>query len=324
MGAHPILDKEFIEKIDDNKKREALTYCNPAFNSDPKLCFLNVKHEENGRRAHFGENYFLLTGQPNIIPPYTKKLLFQLIGVTESVTHTAHIIVTGNYLLAKGQSYALPTHYPVMILRDPPGGLSYASYKNVATTIKIAKYSDIDELKATVETKSYFETANDLNACTGGGVGAIILACKTTGDNKNNGGYEISPSVSFKWTGTRARTDKITVTWSYDTSKDPMLAGPMSDVFVVPNINVLYDKVTDVAWNAGNCTVTTTTRYDFNFDSKDSKPSFAFYSRWHIMSVKLPELKASLAVETDERKRNILNEGIAGWDLASSRPVIIP
>ncbi len=36
-----------------------------------------------------------------------------------------------------GNSFALPTHEPIMILRDPPGGDSYASYSYVQTTVRV-------------------------------------------------------------------------------------------------------------------------------------------------------------------------------------------
>ena len=129
VGANPVLDKEFMDRITDNATKQILTLCTTG-------CIIDVQHDSLGRNAHF--NYSLVTGQPNIISPYTKDINFQLIGVTQYVANTAKIIIVGNYLRGPGESFAFPTHYPVMILRDPPGGKSYVSYKNVATTINVA------------------------------------------------------------------------------------------------------------------------------------------------------------------------------------------
>lgn len=45
---------------------------------------------------------------------------FTIQDVTPSVSHTAAIIVQGYFTKGPGQSYALPTHKPILVLRDPP------------------------------------------------------------------------------------------------------------------------------------------------------------------------------------------------------------
>jgi hypothetical protein len=90
----------------------------------------------------------------------------------------------------------------------------------------------------------------------------------------------------------------------------------LSDVFVVPNFNVLYNKVTKITWDEVLCSANSRYTVEFDLKSDTSKPSFAFYSRWHIENVKLPELKAALAVVTDQTKIASLKQGIEGWESA--------
>jgi hypothetical protein len=163
-------------------------------------------------------------------------------------------------------------------------------------------------------TKNNVEYKND--ACTGGGVGALLLICKSTYEAVINPGFEWNIQGSRNWGKSYSKSNQITVTWSYETSQDPMLAGPLSDVFVVPNFNVLYNKVTKITWDEVLCSTNSSYTVEFDLKSDTSKPSFAFYSRWHIENVKLPELKAALTVVTDQTQRRSLEEGITGWESA--------
>jgi hypothetical protein len=51
-----------------------------------------------------------------------------------------------------GQSVSLPSHKPLLTLRDPPGGGSHSYYQNVKTTMKLTlenyeSYADIAACK---------------------------------------------------------------------------------------------------------------------------------------------------------------------------------
>ena len=105
-------------------------------------------------------------------------------------------------------------------------------------------------------------------------------------------------------------TNSFSMTWSYQTSDEPMRAGPESDVFVVPNLNVMYEEVFIVAWDDEDCKPALVERkeyYDgsnitefettvlFNVQAPESQPALSFYSRYHINLVKIPELADSIA-----------------------------
>jgi len=203
-----------------------------------------------------------------------------------------------------------------MILRDPPGGKSYVSYTNVATTINIASTEEENELREGVGfgIKTVVEAHAD--SCIGGGVGALVLICNKAFEVAGYPGTERNTKWGAQWFQSYSESNQITVTWSYETSQDPMLAGPLSDVFVVPNFNVLYNKVTKITWDEVLCSANSSDTIEFDLKSDTSKPSFAFYSRWHIENVKLPELKDALDVVTDQTKRASLKQGIEGWESA--------
>jgi len=72
-------------------------------------------------------------------------------------------------------------------------------------------------------------------------------------------------------------------------------AGKDSDIFVIPNLNVLYKEVSQVNWSNSTCSPDLDDDDEFLssfvFDLQDGKQeALAFYSRFHIDNVKLPEI----------------------------------
>jgi len=83
-------------------------------------CLENVQHNKNGKKA--GLDFRFAAGRPNpFASPYTKNINFKVIGGVRSVQHFSEFFIQGMYSKGSGNSFALPTHEPIMILRDPPG-----------------------------------------------------------------------------------------------------------------------------------------------------------------------------------------------------------
>ena len=86
-------------------------------------CAFAVEHDTNDEGKNSGgarvANLLFATGRPNIVAPYTKPIIFKVIGA--DLEHKAAIFIEGLYSKGPGNSFALPTHEPIMILRDPPG-----------------------------------------------------------------------------------------------------------------------------------------------------------------------------------------------------------
>ena len=51
----------------------------------------------------------------------------------------------------------------------------------------------------------------------------------------------------------KTESNKLSTTWSYTTSNEPARAGAQSDIFVVPNLSIMYTEVDIVSWDRGNC-----------------------------------------------------------------------
>ena len=75
---------------------------------------------DNGNFAGL-KNVGFVTGRPYPVGDSTRFMLFQVLGVDDDVRHTAEFFIQGLYTKGPGSSFALPTHQPIMVLRDPPG-----------------------------------------------------------------------------------------------------------------------------------------------------------------------------------------------------------
>jgi hypothetical protein len=60
-------------------------------------------------------------GRPNIYGNFRKDLTAEILDKDLQVKkiHHAFVVVTGDYTTGPGESFALPTYFPLMILRDP-------------------------------------------------------------------------------------------------------------------------------------------------------------------------------------------------------------
>ena len=169
-------------------------------------CAFAVEHDINDQDENVGgarvSDLLFATGRPNIVAPYTKSMIFKVIGA--DVVHKAAIFIEGLYSKGPGNSFALPTHQPIMILRDPPGenllqvfcssihfdlfshsrifhflifsisgGLSYAKYENVVTTVKVKSSEDETHLKNTITVGVDAMVQYDSLLCKGAGYGML-------------------------------------------------------------------------------------------------------------------------------------------------------
>lgn len=246
----------------------------------------------------------------------------------------------GYYSKGPGRSFALPTHKPIVILRDPPGGLSYASYENIETRFKLetSSTSTSTHNKFGIGINNVVKQDPEMCLGAGGGLaGPSVATCKKVSsmDNKTPLGNFQTQLGGLEQMTNEERSNEYSTTWSYQTSSDPWTAGSMSDTFVVPNLNVMYEEVYVVEWNNSTCGVTEEgqdrtlpQKTTFDIKSPENEPALAFFSRYHIQHVKLPELnraKQNLQAElhdctqdcdAKQTQLKVLDEGIDGWVIA--------
>ena len=164
------------------------------------MCLEDVVHDRDEQdvitgNARLNGPFYLATGRPNIVPPYTKRIYIKTIGGTQEVEHEAIIFIEGLYSKGKGDSFALPSHEPIMILRDPPGGTSSATYENVKTTIRAIDSETATHIGVDFTTKATVDVEQRADICAGGGFGAMVLACKNVADAEVEGGLEVASEI---------------------------------------------------------------------------------------------------------------------------------
>ncbi len=295
--------QEFYNSISNEKTKEGLMKCKDG-------CYYDIGHEEDEEgNPVSGANVtdWFATGRPNIVAPFTKFMKFTIEGAPNIEQHKAVFVIEGYYSKGPGRSFALPTHKPIMILRDPPGGLSYARYDNIVTTMKLgtSSWSRTHEGKFGFGAKLVVDYASDV--CKGGGVGVTVELCnELLSVRKETRMFDVEFGLGRTFDmNDNTRSNQFSTAWSYQTSSDPMTAGAMSDVFVVPNLNVMYEEVLEVKWE--NCTVTTEddgtlpTRTIFDIEAPENEPALAFFSRYHVDNVKIPELETAIANKESQK-----------------------
>ena len=217
-------NSEFYRSLSSEEKRN-LQICYP-------LCINEVTYVDNSNAGL--HNVILYTGRPEITRPYTRSLGIQVDGYTSSgeyrsVFYLASFVIQGFYKDGDGLSFAFPTHSPVMILRDPPGGGSSASYENVMTTLSIDSAETTDTFEYTIEGGMDLVLGFDQMTCVG--LGAMV--CLPTKKETKINLFDISASIGsrvYYWK--EEIMSSISTSWSVQTSTDPWLAGSMSDIFV--------------------------------------------------------------------------------------------
>eukprot|EP00957_Ditylum_brightwellii_P167977 12786778-Ditylum_brightwellii.AAC.1 len=107
---------EFLAEMRGNNEAQAdlLEKCTDG-------CEIGIAHDDmNGAKSNANVMQLFATGRPNIADPYAKYMDFEIVGETTSTKYKAAFVVTGYYSKGPGKSFALPTHKPIMVLRDPP------------------------------------------------------------------------------------------------------------------------------------------------------------------------------------------------------------
>ena len=159
------------------KKSDFLTVGSDCFECSDKCessgCAFAIEHDTDDGGDNIGgarvSDLLFATGRPNIVAPFTKSMIFKVIGA--NVGHKAAIFIEGLYSKGPGNSFALPTHEPIMILRDPPGGLSYAKYENIVSTFKLKTTEDETVLENSMSASAALTVDYKSLLCKGAGFG---------------------------------------------------------------------------------------------------------------------------------------------------------
>ena len=279
-------DREFLSQLEGNpdftQQVQALQACSPSCSHPLQM------DEATGENAQ--ASVVLLSGQPNPFGSTMTKPLFVVMDKSGSI-HKSDVVVTGDFALAGSQSVALPTHKPLLVLRDPPGGSSYAYYENMISTIRMEMKDYETFVGLDVSMKGSFGTTSEIQTC----AGLFVEMCLELIEGKIKKTLKGAGETNFLVSLIDEKTaGSFTTTWSFQTSTEVWVAGKDSDIFLVPNLNAKFQKVQEVGFNksnvfGGTCAFATE-KTKFSLTSPENKPGIGFLSRFEIDKVEIPEL----------------------------------
>ena len=220
-------------------------FCNRPLIYDTAPIAPGVLGNVNGRVA-----LIVLVGPPITTLPHERSFTAEFrhspgaLGVQASFTP----VVVGDYDRGLVDVVDLPVYEPVMILRDPPGGQSYVSYKNMETTIEVS----MEKFAKKASTEYYNWTSLKLGLQQELCAGIIVSTCVQAHlggfiEHAFDKGNYIYDPATFK---DEADTLQFSTIWSYTTSKNQWTAGQASDVFVVPSLKLALESVDQVFLDA--------------------------------------------------------------------------
>ena len=235
----------------------------------------------------------LVTGPPNPNGDFLKTVMFD-IDTTD--LYTACVLVTGNCSIRDSGSFGLPTHEPLMVLRDPPGLLSHASCKNVHATLRPQSETDQTHHGFDLDVEAGFIAGADAGVCGGGGFRAIFLECSKTFEADSNAFPETGGGGDFPTTHSeKHKAGSHVTTWSHQTSDDQWNPGSAADAFIVPNLNVKCVEALKIGWNVPNCSATNETVFMFDLESQANKPALSFVTMTNTKKAMIPKLEEIIA-----------------------------
>ncbi|QOJ27482.1 MAG: T9SS type A sorting domain-containing protein [Ignavibacteriales bacterium] len=185
----------------------------------------------------------LISGYPNIIAPYTKRLQISAEHRDgRTAGDTLFAVVTGFKPRTNAFTTTSPA-VPLLILRDPPGDASYSYFSN-STSLSNSLNMYYQSTSGT-DLDSRLSLAPDFSFDVG-----FMYSVSTEIDLT----LDITSSMSYTQTGTSATelSTTITTTENFSTADDDAITGDGGDVFIGGAMNLIYG-VTDVLKYNGSC-----------------------------------------------------------------------
>jgi len=302
----------------------------PGGSPDQILCA--VVHDSNEeelpelpkKKAHVAIH--LLTGQPemnkeavDVNNPYTK--LFQAsmqVPGHDVVFVSKKVIVTGDRPLEAGSSISVPKYKPLMTLRDPPGGSSFAMYKDSKADIDINVVGVQPYVGSTGSFGGGAVVKLGTDMCAGFGVEMCITMSEIK--SKNDLAYVHEEKHTYSnWDDDYTTSINLGLHFTYQTAAGPGNAGRRSDVFLLPALNIQFLEVRVVRYNMTACEATSTTEVRWSLE-KSASDTMEWVTTEDINIREIPEVKKLLEVETgkpeeeqDAQKIEKLQEALDGW-----------
>ena len=226
--------------------------------------------------------YTWSAGLPNINDDLTRSLAINYEYNNQTIPWTGNPfkgIILG--ALPSGSNFVTAGPDKVtMILRDPAGSGSSASWENGSSHSSVETNTVTTESNDIVNTVSHF----GVKITSGAGIGAFVLS---TVESKTD--LEVGLDMGYAYEGTHTTTTTTTTTKTFSTSDSPDFVGADGDVFIGTSTNLLFGnarqvlvkKATDGTYSiASEDGLMTSTQFDTEFS----------YTQHYIENTLLPNL----------------------------------
>jgi hypothetical protein len=197
----------------------------------------------------------LRAGLPERTEPFLKHFTatMRTAGYTR-VDKKAIFAVYGERFISDAERLPFPEGRPLLVLHDPPGGASFASFQNLRTQSKFRKIEntamsgfgwDSDVLLG------FRHEFGGVQTLTAAGVGAMVGATVEVSDS-------VALEVEAQWRHDEQTlyvdelnleenmydpAAQVSLEFTYQTSPDPNKAGPASDVFLMPALTFKVSEI---------------------------------------------------------------------------------
>ena len=207
----------------------------------------------------------LWVGMSERQPDYAKVFRARVVveGYARPAELEARLLVTGVRFISDESAVPMPTHLPLTVLYDPPGGSSYAFYNNIELRHNLTLSLGDNQVGRYIEhfrrdgLKMDSTISKDVAAEAPPGSGVSFgtsIAIPLTSGGFHDGSKTTNDHV--QWTVRETETGaELRVQFSYATSRSPLHAGHGSDVFLVPSLTIITSKSEQVQFDAEQCLI---------------------------------------------------------------------
>ncbi len=238
-------------------------------------------------------------GTPRIDAPYLKDFdLLYTDRYNRTATFQRKVLVTG-VKSDPGSFSTVSPQIPLLILHDPPGDASYATWESSVSNETAMRMFVAKNASANVWTEVKIGT--EFSAGIGYELTTSIWASANAGLNISSRNSSNSEAIV-----------STTSTATYTTSDQPGAVGDDADLFIGTAINLLYAAATEISY-AGTCDVRSSRTITVAPDSFSTR---YVYSQDFIKNNLIPELLDNAAISTDSAQAARFRNQARVWQQA--------
>eukprot|EP00730_Choanoeca_flexa_P007844 TRINITY_DN12401_c0_g1_i6.p1 TRINITY_DN12401_c0_g1~~TRINITY_DN12401_c0_g1_i6.p1 ORF type:complete len:2361 (+),score=333.61 TRINITY_DN12401_c0_g1_i6:340-7422(+) len=283
---------------------------------------VNVKHSAHATLP-------IMIGEPNVVAPFTRTIYLSMDLGPQEAKAEASVVILGDSITKEHGSMDFPEYFPLMIVYDPPGDGSSATYEGIQSSVNLQHSSHAAYSGRYSYTEEGVKTEAALETCLGGfGVEACTFVTRS-GTNHLHGGESDSTIDGHDLQSDNELT--LTTTVSLTTSESEA----SEHLLVVPSLVVKFSEIVTISYNFTTCTASNATSIKWSLAGKGDKGNSNAVSIIPLSSVedhelatltrnraleldKLTQLEAqampdSVVIQTQKAKIAKLAQAINGW-----------